>query len=107
MTKPLTHQGVSAALRAAGHTRSTPRPSSIRGMREWTEGYKVEKWGEVVRVEWRPASFYIRQTSDEKYAKMHGTYLEVLDKAGFVAHLDDTGFLPRIVVTGRKEKGTS
>lgn len=83
MSTPPTPQAISALLRKAGFDRATYSKSSIRGMREHSQGYHVQADPSGgVSVNWWQSSL-IHGTNPTRNREMLAHYAQAITAAGF------------------------
>ena len=84
--RPPTPQGISALLKKAGHDRVTFSKSRIRGLREYSAGFRATKPigypDGTVEVQWWPSSFSHSPQTEQRVAWL-ARYAEAITAAGW------------------------
>jgi len=97
-SKPVTAAKVRAVLRKAGFPAAKSAPTRIRGLRDWSEGFKVETRSDgSIRAFWQPASF-VRGNTEREQQRL-SSYQAALVAAGIACEID----LDVIVIETTKE----
>jgi hypothetical protein len=104
MAKQPTPQGISALLKNAGFKRSEAKKSSIKGLTDESEGFKVRKYrDDSVSVSYRPGMLF-RGTQGQIREHEHlGKYTETIESAGFKVQQDQVGYALSLIVSANEE----
>jgi len=87
--RPPRAQAISSLLRGAGFSRSLEQKSSIRGLREHSEGYRVTQVdAATVLVEHLPSSLRARQLDPKRMQQMLNRYGSVILAEGWCVLMD-------------------
>jgi hypothetical protein len=92
---------VSAALRKDGHTKSESSKSGFAGLTEHSEGYRVQKWDEGVRVYYE-TGFSRGTAADGRRERAFTAYAQTLEDKGWTVRRLDTA-IPCLLVTGPED----
>ena len=95
--KAPTASGISALLGKAGFDKSVSSKSRIKGLRNWSWGYIVQRLDDVTVVV-KHQTWSMRGEEDKKRAEL-AKYREVIEAAGWRVVGPEPGGFPRLIVT--------
>jgi hypothetical protein len=105
-TKTPTTQGISALLRKAGFEKSVSHASRVRGWRNHSWGYVVQRGDEegAVRVYHQTASFRVLDAERQQVTEQQDRYADAIEAAGYAAKRGDGGRFGPVIVRARSEE---
>lgn len=104
MTNPPTPQGVSAALRKAGFTRSVSSSTAVKGWKNHSPGYVVRQGikNGTVEVYHETGAFQRDDRDREKRDAKQAEYAQALEAAGYVMSADKS-WRGGLIVSARRD----